>query len=327
MNALTRMLAFAFAAAMAFGCAAAEGSGAVAQRRIETSDHVQLAVRMAGDGPTCIFVHGGPGQGSRSFEQLGGDALQPFLRMVYLDQRGSGASDNAADYHLDRMVQDIEDVRSALGVPKVCLIAHSFGGILATVYAQRHPEHVSALVMLNAAVHFHSDYNTRMRMEFANRVTGTPAPPLRADISRTELEKLADEALERLVKQGKGYRLLAEDPAVQTRMREVDSSYPRTLDFGTRVLRDKADYPEYYRDYADASAAVTAPVLVLTGDRDFAVGPEQYKRFRFPRATVEHVDAGHLMYYERTGDIVRLIRNFLVEQGVVAKTSKSGGQQ
>lgn len=38
--------------------------------------------------------------------------------MIYLDQRGSGKSPDATNYHLDRVVDDIEEVRSALGVDR-----------------------------------------------------------------------------------------------------------------------------------------------------------------------------------------------------------------
>jgi proline iminopeptidase len=254
---------------------------------------------------------------------MGGDALQPFLRMIYLDQRGSGASENAVNYHLERMTQDIEEVRKSLGTGRVCLIAHSFGGIIATEYAHRYPQNVSSLIMLNAVVHYHSPYNTRMRIAFADRLTGVrsviPQTP-----SETQLKEIEGQALERLAKQGLGYRLLSENPEVQARMQEVDGSYPRTLDFGKTVIKEMRDYAEYYRDYSPVTAKITIPVLVLTGDHDYAVGPEQYKTFRFPNQTVRHVDGGHLMYYERASEIAGYICDFLATHRVVEERERCG---
>lgn len=57
---------------------------------IETQDGVKLFAKSAGNGPVCIFVHGGPGAWSKSFEEMGGRALEKRLKMVYLDQRGCG---------------------------------------------------------------------------------------------------------------------------------------------------------------------------------------------------------------------------------------------
>ncbi len=50
--------------------------------------------------------------------------------MIYMDQRGSGESGKSADYHLDKMVQDIEELRQYLKLEKVFLLAHSFGELL-----------------------------------------------------------------------------------------------------------------------------------------------------------------------------------------------------
>lgn len=74
-----------------------------------TSDGVQLYLKVSGKGAPCIFVHGGPGAWSRSFEAMGGNRLEDKLTMYYFDQRGSGRSKAAAnnDYSLDRVVEDI----------------------------------------------------------------------------------------------------------------------------------------------------------------------------------------------------------------------------
>lgn len=59
---------------------------------IRTSDGVSLYLKVAGQGTPCIFVHGGPGAWSLSFEALGGNVLEKKLQMYYCDQRGCGRS-------------------------------------------------------------------------------------------------------------------------------------------------------------------------------------------------------------------------------------------
>ncbi len=68
--------------------------------------------------------------------------------MIYLDQRGSGRSASATDknYSLERVVQDMEELRAHLKIEKWVVMAHSFGGIIATEYARKHPERISGLV-------------------------------------------------------------------------------------------------------------------------------------------------------------------------------------
>ena len=60
--------------------------------------------------PPVVFLHGGPGQDSVHFDALAGPFMERDLRMVYFDQRGSGASERPAsgDYALSTLVEDLE---------------------------------------------------------------------------------------------------------------------------------------------------------------------------------------------------------------------------
>ncbi|WP_242111681.1 alpha/beta fold hydrolase [Luteimonas aquatica] len=281
------------------------------ERRIAASDGTELYVKVAGQGPVCIFVHGGPGQGSLSFEKMGGQALESFLTLVYLDQRGSGKSANAKDYHLDRVVQDIEEVRQALGVDKPCLIAHSFGGILAVAYAQRHPQHVSRLVMANTSLDFMGDAQRRMQIHFISELLKDDALDVGDDAAGDALAAAHEKARKALQASGNGYRFLSEDKAAVARMSEIDDSYPRTIDYGMAVITGPATLPEYYRDYAPSTATVRVPVLVISGRRDHAVGPAHFRTFRFPDQRVVELDTGHLPYYENTRAFAAAIRDFV----------------
>jgi len=88
-----------------------------------------------------LFMVDLPGAWSKSFEDMRGNSLERKLRMVYFDQRGCGRSDTPVDknYSLDRMVDDIEDIRRSSGVEKIYLLSHSFGGIIAVNYAKKYP--------------------------------------------------------------------------------------------------------------------------------------------------------------------------------------------
>ncbi|HLL56144.1 MAG TPA: alpha/beta hydrolase [Myxococcaceae bacterium] len=101
--------------------------------------------------PVVVYLHGGPGYNSYDFERAVGRRLEKKLRMVYLDQRGSGRSANVEDPSLlgmEALVGDVERLRLALKVPKIGIIAHAFGGMIALEYAKRHPDHVRAMVLV-----------------------------------------------------------------------------------------------------------------------------------------------------------------------------------
>lgn len=117
-------------------------------------DAGSMYYRDTGNGTPIIVLHGGPG--------LDQGYLQPQLfqladnhRVIFYDQRGSGKSLDTPldDSHLNtqQFVKDLEDLRSELGLEKLILMGHSWGGFLAMQYAIDHPDRLIALILLNSA--------------------------------------------------------------------------------------------------------------------------------------------------------------------------------
>ena len=55
------------------------------ERRIITSDGVELLARVKGRGTPCLYLHGGPGSGSHWMEKFSDGMLERYFTMVYLD--------------------------------------------------------------------------------------------------------------------------------------------------------------------------------------------------------------------------------------------------
>jgi proline iminopeptidase len=120
---------------------------------VTASDGVKLAAHATGDGPPLYAIHGGPANDHTTF----GDYLAPiasYRRLHMLDQRGCGDSANAPveSYTLNRLAEDIEDVRRAEGHQKIELLGHSFGGAVVLSYASRWPENVAAVVFVDTLI-------------------------------------------------------------------------------------------------------------------------------------------------------------------------------
>ncbi len=272
---------------------------------IRTSDGVELYAYARGQGPVCVFLHGGPGAWSASFEQLGGRALESFFTMVYFDQRGCGRSGKGEDYSLSRMTMDIEELREQLkcklGSERVYFLAHSFGGVLATSYAARYPENVQGLILANVTLDLVESINGQIA--FCNQLTGgaTLATGSKDIIQRLGLARV------RLAESGLEHRMLTANQKAFIKVREVDEASPSNYDFARRIW----DYSEYLGDFVTGSAKCAMPTLVIAGTSDQAVGPEHHKRFQFPRAKVVEISGGHLLYYERNAEFVSAVQAFL----------------
>lgn len=116
------------------------------------SDGTRLAYALHGSGPPLIVVscwlshlqHDWESPVWRHFlEELG-----EFSTLVRYDERGFGMSDwNVSDFSLAARLGDLEAVIDSLGFERVSLLGMSDGSPIALLYAARHPERVSRLVL------------------------------------------------------------------------------------------------------------------------------------------------------------------------------------
>jgi proline iminopeptidase len=99
-------------------------------------------------GLPVVFLHGGPGAGLATYHRRFFDPAR--YRIVLFDQRGAGQStafaelDNTTTWHL---VDDIEAIRTQLGIERWVVFGGSWGSTLALAYAQTHPQRVLGLVL------------------------------------------------------------------------------------------------------------------------------------------------------------------------------------
>ncbi|WP_333596743.1 alpha/beta hydrolase [Chryseobacterium flavum] len=275
----------------------------------ETSDHVKIRYKVSGKEEACLYIPGGPGQGYSSFELLGGNNLEKNLKMIYMDQRGSGKSEASENYHLDKMIQDIEELRVHLKLDKIFLLAHSFGGIIAVNYAKRYPQYTKGLILANVTLHFLNDESVKEQIEYGNKLLGSPDRPIPEDSLQAELSKISSS----LRKKHIGYKFLTDDIETIRKMDQIDSLHPRIIDFGMAVISKPKEFPEYYENYTILTQNIQVPVLVITGKKDQAVGTNHYKAFRFPRQKVSSIDGGHLLYYERNTEFLNTVWKFVHE--------------
>ena len=119
---------------------------------VTTADSVRLYYRVFGQGSdTMVVLHGGPGM---TMDYLIPDLapLRAGHTLVAYDQRGSGRSAAPLDtghISLAKHLSDIDLIRRRLGMSRLTILGHSWGGKLAAIYAARHPDRVRRLILLD----------------------------------------------------------------------------------------------------------------------------------------------------------------------------------
>ncbi len=124
--------------------------GTQSLRRISVID-----IHPDGATQTILFVHGFGGNVSQWLHQL--RFFGQSMHVIAPNLRGHGLSEDpiGIPYTMESFVHDVESVLEALQVQEpIHLIAHSFGGAIATEYVIRHPEKVRSLVLIGVSTHF-----------------------------------------------------------------------------------------------------------------------------------------------------------------------------
>lgn len=116
-------------------------------------NHIRLHVLEAGDpeGEILIFLHGFPEFWWGWRYQIPFFAQQGY-RVVIPDQRGYVTSSKPAGikaYRMEHLTNDIVALIEQLGRKKVYLVGHDWGGAVAWAMAQRYPDLLHKLIVLN----------------------------------------------------------------------------------------------------------------------------------------------------------------------------------
>jgi proline iminopeptidase len=123
--------------------------------------------KRVGNNPAAkvLLLHGGPGFNHEYLEAVDSFLPQAGVEYYYYDQLGSSYSDQPDEpdlWEIDRFVDEVEQVRKALGLGQenFFLYGQSWGGLLAMEYALAHQEQLKGLIVSNmmSSVPAYNDY-------------------------------------------------------------------------------------------------------------------------------------------------------------------------
>lgn len=291
----------------------------------QVTETVKLSHQARGTGRNVLLVHGGPGYPFRgalpALAPLHGD-----YTFHYYAQRGcppstvpdwrAGLSATDAEARaaslekhlgLGAHIADIERIRRILGDEKLILIGHSFGGVIASMYAAEFPERVEAMILVAPAgvvvmpdaesdlfaimrERLHEDdragydafVKTFMNLTASSLLTDAEAKQRNADFGMYYVTALGGERF-------------APAPEQFAQMAAGFITQAMYLSLGEK------------HDWRPALAKVKAPVLILHGDQDMIplASSKQYAS-ALPHARVEIIAGGDHGMLASTEDAIAL---------------------
>lgn len=261
------------------------------------------AFRMAGSGPPLLLIHG-LGCDSTTWDPVF-DQLAESHTVIAPDLLGHGASAKPrGDYSVAGYANGMRDLLMVLGIPRVTIVGHSFGGGVAGQFAYQFPEMLERIVLVDAGG-LGPDVTPLIRFlslpGSATALALVASAPLRPIIATgmTLLSRLGLPITHDLDEVAKVYRTLGERDS----RRAVQS-----------LVRHVVDWRGVFITMADRTYLIDhVPALVIWGEHDFVVPSAHARRvLGATRRDVEVISgAGHFPFRDEPTAFVELIEKFV----------------
>lgn len=221
--------------------------------------YLHLPALAGSDLPPVVFIHGA--SANLKDQML---PLRPLLEgraeMLFFDRPGLGWSDRGDNTTLAAQADTIAALMDGLGIGRAIMVAHSFGGAIATAFARRHPEKTLGLVFLAPATHPWPGGATA----WYYKLTAMPV------IGWLFSETVAYPA-GRLQIGGATACVFSPNPVPEAYV--DNASIPLVLRPSAFRANagDVAQLYDYAREASPSYREITAPTIVISGDRDKVV--------------------------------------------------------
>jgi pimeloyl-ACP methyl ester carboxylesterase len=249
--------------------------------------------------PPAILLHGWGGS-LYSYRHAFARMANRGLRAIGVDLRGFGLSDKPLDrgaYSIDAYCADIDGLLDVLGASRATFIGHSMGGGLSLRYAQRRPERVHRLALINPSALVALTYQ---RLPYL-------APRGLLDVlGRRVVPRWLISFILRHVAYG--------DPTRVTE-RDVDEYWAPTQLMGF-VQAAWSTLGEFdWTPLSDIEAtALAIPTVVIVGIRDRLIAnaaSDEAAVRRLAAAQVHRLDGGHCVHEEQPEAVYPVIEEFI----------------
>jgi len=254
-----------------------------------------------------LMLHGNP-TWSFYYRRLV-SALSDRVRCIAPDHIGMGLSDKPADYdyRLETRIADIAALVETLGVSRVHLVVHDWGGAVGFGFAASRPDLIGRIVILNTAAFPSKRIPERIALcripvlgTFLVRgFNGFAGPATRMAMNRRQLT--SDEKRAYLYPYGSWSDRVAIDAFVKDIPIEAGHPSRAPLEhIGRELQRFRSN-----------------PALIVWGGKDFCFDDQFYSEWqrRLPEAaTLRLADAGHYVLEDAADDVIPHVSDFLTRR-------------
>jgi pimeloyl-ACP methyl ester carboxylesterase len=257
---------------------------------------ITLEYELRGNGPPLVMING-----FRRSRQAWGkpfvEALEPHFRLVLFDNRGTGGSDRPeSGYSMEAFADDTAGLMDTLKLEQAHVFGVSMGGMIAQTFAVRHAERLHGLGL--GCTHFGGKRIAKPEEAAWALIRLKPTP----EMPPREVARRQDP-------------IYFHPDFVRDHHDVIDAYNDLMAPYAppVHVMQGHLAAIESF-DGEGRLSEIAAPTLVLTGDSDWLIPPENSRRIaqRIPGAKLIVLpQANHLFWVEKPGEAARAIEDFL----------------
>lgn len=228
--------------------------------------------------------------------------------VIYYDQRGCGLSgyDAGDGYSTSQAVEDLECLRIALGFEEWIVLGHSYGGLLAQMYAQSYPENLAGLVLVCSATSLDLQLEGTREINYLTREERVRINEIANSEDLSIPQQLFNRQMNGDWKRQSFYR-----PSEEQIARLSLYEYQSDPLFRNRVL---CDWFEFHADSTIAIFEISMLIVEGTWDLTWNTDKPQALHSQYPGAElVVFGESGHSPFEDQPGKFFDLLEDFCIE--------------
>jgi len=252
-----------------FGCQQGEEPAEETKEEVTSGavnvDGFEFTYSIEGTGIPCMVV------GSKIFwPRTFSSELRKHLKLIFVDSRFFTPSEKPIELDaltMDTFVDDVEQIRKALGLENMAVLGHSALGLVALEYGKKYPERTSHVIMIGTPPNWNKEY-----IELRNEFWESDASYERKTILKRNNEELTEDTLSKVSPfKAWALRYIANGP-----MYWYDPSYDCSwlwegLDGNMDIISHYFGALLTKHDITQGIEQFTAPVFLALGRYDYAV--------------------------------------------------------
>jgi proline iminopeptidase len=272
---------------------------------------VKHFIKKIGEGEPLIVLHGGPG--------LFHDYLVPHFQnlakdyqIIFYDQRGCGKTEfpqDTSSINIETYVEDLETIRNHLKLDKFNLVGHSWGSLLALVYAKKYPDNLNRLILISPAPG-NSTYFDETFSNMQQKRTEDDTKVLVQTMMSSEFEKREEKAFKKAILLGDKVNLVDQssidklyEPMI---FNEVSAS-------NLMLVNSLLERTYFNLNVLDNIDVISCPTLIIVGNLDnvpFTSTQSIQENIKGSKLDIIKKSC-HYPFYEAPKEFNHSIKNFL----------------